>query len=301
LSSLTATASLRIARAAGFASVRALSALSVLAALEPGASAQDLRRKQEIIFEEIPAHTVGDAPFDIVAKTNSGLPLALQVVAGPGVLDGKKLKLTGTPGLVVIRASQAGNAAFLPARDAERAFTVHPRPSAPVIRTQPGEVNLAAGDAVVLAVEASGEPEPELQWRKDGIPIAGAHGRRLSIGPAAFPDSGTYDVIASNPSGEARSAPARVTVGKRRQTISFQGATTAVAGQPILLSASASSGLPVQFEIVSGAAVLTGETLTSQGGAVVVQATQPGDSTFDAASPVTQTYIFSAGPIQRVP
>jgi len=298
MSNLKAFVSDRIPRPAG---VAAIAVLAALAAFAPGASAQDARRKQEILFDEIPAHTVGDAPFEIAARANSGLPVALEVVSGPAALDGKKLNLTGAPGLVIIRASQEGNAEFMPARDAERAFTVRPVPSAPAIRSQPTGMSVAVGGAVVLAVEASGEPEPALQWRRDGVPITGANSSRLSIVAATLFDSGTYDVIASNSSGEVRSAPARVAVGKRQQAISFQGATTAVAGQPVPLSASASSGLPVRFEIVSGIAILNGETLTSQGGTVVVQATQPGDSTFEAASPVTQTFVFSAAASQRVP
>ncbi len=231
-----------------------------------------MRRKQEIVFAEIAAHTVGDAPFDIVAKATSGLAVTLEVVSGPAVLDGKSLKLTGEPGLVIVRASQQGNALFQPALDAERAFTVHARPSAPVI-TLPahGVERGAGGEPVLLAVEATGEPEPAFQWRKDGSAITGANGRRLSIAMAALADAGGYDVVASNASGEVRSSVARVTVGKRHQAISFQPATAALAGQPVPLVASASSGLPVQFDVVSGAAFLSGNTLTSQGGLVVVQ------------------------------
>ncbi len=289
----------RLARSAAFPVLAALAALGVLA---PASSAQDVRRKQEIVFAEIAAHTVGDAPFDIVAKATSGLAVTLEVVSGPAVLDGKSLKLTGEPGLVIVRASQQGNALFQPALDAERAFTVHARPSAPVIRSQPTGSNVGLGEPVLLAVEATGEPEPSFQWRKDGSAITGANGRRLSIAMAALADAGAYDVVVSNASGEVRSSVARVAVGKRHQAISFQPATAALAGQPVPLVASASSGLPVQFEVVSGAAFLSGNTLTSQGGLVVVRASQPGDSTFDAAEPVTQTFIFNPAPSnQHVP
>jgi hypothetical protein len=277
----------------------ALAAFAALAALAPAAAAQDAARKQEIIFEEIPAHAVGDAPFDIAAKATSGLALTLEVVSGPAVIDGRKLRLTGAPGLVVIRASQAGNAAFQPARDAERAFTVRPLPSAPAILSGPSGRDAEIGEAVALSVEAAGEPAPTFQWRRNGVPITGATGRDFVIASAALSDSGAYDVVASNPSGDATSAPAHVAVVKRRQSISFQGATSAAAGQPLAISATASSGLPVRFEVVSGAAVLSGEMLTSQGGAVVVQASQPGDSVYEPAMPVTQTFIFSSSPNQH--
>jgi hypothetical protein len=284
------------------ARIAALAALAALAAFAADAAAQDGRRKQEIIFDEIPARTVDDGPFDIVARATSGLPLSFEVVAGPAVLDGKKLKLTGAPGLVIIRASQEGDAAYLPARDAERAFTVLPRPFAPAILSGPVGGDVAIGDTVVLSVEASGEPPPGFQWRRNGVPITGATGRTFTIASAALSDSGAYDVVASNAMGSAASAPARVAVGKRRQSITFQAATaTLAAGQQVALSASASSGLPVRFEVVSGAAVVNGGMLTSQGGAVVVQANQAGDSVYEPAMPVSQTFVFGTNVGQRTP
>jgi hypothetical protein len=278
----------------------ALPLLAALALLAPGAAAEDGPRKQEIVFDEIPAHTVGDAPFDVVAKATSGLAPSLEVVSGPAVLDGGKVRLTGAPGLVVLRASQEGSAAFLPARVAERAFTVLPRPSAPEILSGPVSGEAAIGDAVTLAVQASGEPPPAFQWRRNGVPITGATARTLTIAPAALSDSGSYDVVATNASGSAASAPARVAVAKRRQSISFQSvSSTAGAGQQVALNANASSGLPVRFDVVSGAGTLNGQTLTSQGGTVVVQASQSGDAVYGAAMPVTQTFTFTAPLGQR--
>jgi Immunoglobulin I-set domain len=280
----------------------ALPFLAALAVLAPGAAAQDGPKKQEIVFQEIPAHTVGDAPFDIVARATSGLPPTLEVVSGPAVLDGKKLSLTGAPGLVIVRASQEGNDAFLPAHAAERAFTVRPRPSAPEILAGPVAAEVEIGDAATLAAQASGEPAPALQWRRNGVPITGATGRTLTIPTAALSDAGSYDVVATNASGSATSAPARVAVVKRSQSISFQSASSSVApGQQVSLNASASSGLPVRFEVVSGAGILSGPALTSQGGTVVVRASQPGDGVYAAAMPVTQTFTFTASLGQRPP
>jgi hypothetical protein len=276
----------------------ALRRLALAAALAAAlARADDGRKKQEIVFDEVPAHVVGDGAFTLSAKSTSGLPLAFEVVSGPAVLDGKKLRLTGSPGLVIVRASQGGNPAFLPAASAERVIVVRPLPSPPVLHTQPMGVTVGVGEPILLSVEASGEPDPTLQWRKDGIALSGATDRRFAIAASSFGDAGTYDVVATNPSGSARSEPARVTVGKRRQVITFLPPTNPVAGQPVTLSATASSGLPVQFDIVSGVALLSGQTLNSpSGGTVVVQASQRGDTNYEAASPVAQTFIFTLSP-----
>jgi len=281
----------------GFLSL--LAALAALAALAPHARADDSRKKQEILFTEMAPRTVDDPPFFLVAKATSKLPVAFEIIAGPAVLDGRKITLTGVPGLVIIRASQEGNAAFEPAVDAERVLVVRPRPVAPRITSQPEAASVAIGEPVTLAVRVSGEPEPALQWRKDGNAVVGAEARALSIPAASLSDAGTYDVVASNSAGEATSMRVRVSVAKRRQTITFQAPGITVAGQPVSLNAFASSGLPVQFDIVSGVATLSAGVLTSQMGTVTVEATQPGNSSFEPATPVLQTLTFAANAIQH--
>ena len=75
------------------------------------------------------------------------------------------------------------------------------------------------------------------------------------------------------------------------QTISFSLASPVTFGvAPIALSATATSGLPVAFSMVSGPASVSGSTLTINGaGTVVVAANQAGNSTYSAAPQVTQT------------
>ena len=278
------------------AALSILAALAAFCLLAPRASADDSRRKQQIQFAELPMRTVDDAPFGLAAKATSGLLVTFEVVSGPAVLDGKTLRLTGEPGLVIVRAAQAGNAMFQPALDAERAFTVSRRASAPAMVLQPMDARAAIGGIIALSAMASGEPAPAYQWRKGGVPISGATESKLTIASASPGDSGAYDVVAANSLGSATSELARVSVGRRLQAITFHGPVNATSGQPIMLSASASSGLPVQFELVSGTATLSGTMMTAQGGTVVVQASQRGDATFDAAQPVTQTYVVGPGP-----
>jgi hypothetical protein len=273
--------------------------LLALAAALPSASraddtaAQDSRRRQEIIFNEIPEHSATDAPFDVSAKSTSGLPVAWEVVSGPAVQDGVKLKLTGSPGLVIVRATQAGNALFQPAKATERAFNVRPRPSAPEFTEQPAALNATIGGAILISVEVSGEPKPSLQWRKDGNPINGATDRTLSIPQSGPADAGSYDVVARNDSGTAVSQRVGVGLEKRTQFVSFQAPGGQLqAGQSVTLNASASSGLPVQFEVASGMGFITGSTLTAQPGSVTVRASQPGNSEYEAATPVSQTLVF---------
>jgi len=61
-------------------------------------------------------------PFPI-PTSSSGLTVKLSVVSGPATLTGNVLQLTGT-GTVVLAASQAGNADYLPATTETTSFKV---------------------------------------------------------------------------------------------------------------------------------------------------------------------------------
>ncbi len=62
---------------------------------------------------------------------------------------------------------------------------------------------------------------------------------------------------------------------------------------PFTLEATATSGLPVEFEVLSGPATINGNllTLTGEEGMVVVEATQPGNGTYNPADPVQNSFL----------
>ncbi|RDV11985.1 T9SS C-terminal target domain-containing protein [Pontibacter diazotrophicus] len=93
------------------------------------------------------------------------------------------------------------------------------------------------------------------------------------------------------------------TVSKESQTITFPSIPAKTYGDPdFTVSATASSGLPVAFSIVSGPAKITGSTITLTGsGTVVVEATQSGNTTYNAATPVRQSISVSAAPSEPTP
>jgi hypothetical protein len=105
-------------------------------------------------------------------------------------------------------------------------------------------------------------------------------------------------------SGDASGTAATVTVtlnrpltvlanftGKLAQTISFPPPADQSAGTSFALAATATSGLPVAFTVVSGPATWSTGLLTITGaGAVTVAATQSGDATYLAAPPVIRTF-----------
>ncbi len=68
----------------------------------------------------------------------------------------------------------------------------------------------------------------------------------------------------------------------------------------VTLSATATSGLPVSYVVMEGAAAVSGSILTLTGlGQVIIQATQAGDATYAPAAPLTQSF-FVADELQHI-
>lgn len=107
-------------------------------------------------------------------------------------------------------------------------------------------------------------------------------------------------VVAANQLGDANySAAAQVTqsmiVNPASQTVSFSTSTIPFAAgvsygvAPLTLAATATSGLNVTFNLISGPATLSGNTLTITGaGTVVIAANQAGNSNYSSAAEVDE-------------
>ena len=132
-----------------------------------------------------------------------------------------------------------------------------------------------------------------------GLPVAVTYD-----GSATLPvNAGSYAVSAviTAPNYEG-AANGTLVIDKAPQTITFGTlADIPLDGGIHHLTASSDGGLPVSFEVVSGLAVLAGQTLTpNASGVVVVRASQAGDGNHHAATPVdrsfavTRTYTDSA-------
>jgi|GEM_PF-1596543 len=82
------------------------------------------------------------------------------------------------------------------------------------------------------------------------------------------------------------SATSQLIVNKANQTINFGLISDKVfTNLPFTLTATASSGLPMSFQVLSGPAILSGNTVTLTGaGTVHIRASQAGDSNFNPAS-----------------
>ncbi len=115
-----------------------------------------------------------------------------------------------------------------------------------------------------------------------------------ALQPGANSITATFAGSQSYPSSTSSVVTVTVTSTTTNQTITFAALPNVTYGvNPIALTATASSGLPVTYK-VTGPATLSGSTLSIIGaGSVMVTASQAGNSSFTAATPVTRTFTVA--------
>lgn len=249
----------------------------------------DRRKTQMIDFPPLPDVQAGADPIPLIATTTSGLPISYSVRFGPAVIETNLLRITGG-GLVSVAANQAGDETWWAADEVVRNFTVTKLPQQ--ITFDPFDVET---ESVVLNASASSGL---------GIVFAVLSGNAELTGGNVLTNigAGPITVEASQPGNDryaaAESVKRTFTLNRFSQVIdllasperaiSSAGLTAFsvadASSRRIELAARASSGLPVTLSVISGPGVLQRNLLTVTGpGAVVVQASQSGDSIFAPA------------------
>jgi len=84
--------------------------------------------------------------------------------------------------------------------------------AAPVITAQPNDLSLSSGYFGQMYVVANGVPNPNYQWRKDGIDIISGIYSSLVFTNVKEQDAGLYDVVVSNNVGSVTSSGANLTI-----------------------------------------------------------------------------------------
>lgn len=177
----------------------------------------------------------------------------------------------------------------------------------------------AGGTANPLSMLMDGNKAVQAVFVLKSFPVSTSAASGGSVSPGGSFPYGTTINISANPdplhyftgwSGDASGGAPTVTVvvdrakfvqalfaPKAAQSITFSGPGGQAVGTTLPLTATASSGLPVDFVLLSGPATLSGGSLTITGpGAVSVQAIQLGNATTLPASPVSVTFN-AAGPV----
>ena len=243
---------------------------------------------QSITFGALPNVAYGVAPITLAASASSGLPVSYGVT-GPATLNGSALTITGV-GTVSVTASQAGNGSFAPAANVVESFTVAPA----VLTVTATNASITYGQPIPsFSYTATGFVNGDTSSVLSGTPLETT--TATSSSPAgSYPITITQGSLAAANYSLAFVAGTLTISGGATQTITFGALPNVTYGvAPITLTATASSGLPVSYA-VTGPATLNGSVLTVTGvGTVNVTASQAGNGSYGAATPVTRSFTVA--------
>lgn len=255
------------------------------------------KAEQTISFANPGAQNFGTAPA-LAASSSSGLVVSLSS-STPVVCSvvGGHLAFTSI-GSCSISASQAGDAAYLPATAVVQTFAVHAvAPAAPTIGAatagdKQATVTFTApvvngGDAVTGYTVTSSPGGLSATGTNSPIQVTG-----LANGTAY-----TFTVAATNSAGTgAASAASNSVTPKAEQSISFANPGAQNFGTTPALTASSTSGLAVSFSSNTPAvcSVVGGSLAFVSTGSCAINANQAGDAAYLPATAVVQAFAVNA-------
>jgi len=127
---------------------------------------------------------------------------------------------------------------------------------APVITAQPQSQSVNSGTSVTFNITATGTPAPSYQWYFNGVPITGATGISYTVANVQPFNSGSYNVLATNPGGSYASNGGILTVTSPN--------APKITSQPTSLTSA--QGATVTFSVSATGVVNTGGTSANASG-----------------------------------
>lgn len=239
------------------------------------------------VFANPGTKTYGGSTFGVTATATLGLPVTITVQSGPATISSGVVTLTGA-GTVVLVASQAGNTFYLAAPPVTQTFTV----SQAVLTVTPAPVSITYGAAIptTFATNITGFVNNDTFAVVTG---SAAVTTTATVGSVV----GSYPITATLGTLLAANytfvfVPGSLTISQATQLLTLNLVGNHTYGDvPFVVTATADSGLPVTLTIKSGSATISNGTLTLTGiGAVVVQASQAGNTNYAVAMPVTTSF-----------
>jgi alpha-tubulin suppressor-like RCC1 family protein len=239
------------------------------------------------------AHAIGATRYELWRNTQDASGTAVKLAGDLSVnFHEDRTAVAGPVYFYFVKAQNpAGVSAFSASDGGFRSAPV----GAPAITTHPQSQTVAAGSSVTFTVVATGGAPLAYQWRRNNTALANATTASVTINAVSASDTGDYDVVVSNSGGTITSSVAKLTVSKLSQSVNFTApANTTYSATPVALTASATSGLPVTFAVVSGPATVDGGNASLNGaGTVTIRASQAGDAIYEAAAAVDRTFTVA--------
>ncbi len=253
---------------------------------------------QLITFNFPGTQTVGTA-LTLSATASSGLAVSFASQTTSVCTVSGTTATFATAGTCIIQALQAGNGSWAAATPVSQSFTVNPEPQT-ITFNAPGAQTAGA----LLTLSASASSGLAVSFASQTTGVCTVSGSPATVFITTFITAGTCTIQASQAGNSIWAAAAPVsrsfTVLPEPQTITFNAPVTQTVGTPLTLSATATSGLTVTFAsqttgvcTVSGAMSTFVATFLTPG-ACTIQASQAGNSTWAAATPVLRSFTVNA-------
>ncbi len=249
------------------------------------------KANQAITFNALPTKTISDPDFTLGATSSSGLTVSYSS-ADPAIasISGSTVTLHQA-GTVNITASQVGNNNYNAATSVVQSLTINKLVQTISFAALPSKT-LGDADFVLAATATSGL---SVAFSSSDPTIASISGTTVTIHKA-----GVVTITASQSGNSTYDAAANVsqvlTISKISQTIAFGALSTKTFGDAyFLLSATATSGLPVSFSSADASvASISGNVVTIlKAGTVSITASQAGNANYQAATDVIQSLVIN--------
>ena len=260
----------------------------VAAILERSVSLALALPRQKITFGKLSGNTYGAAPFAVGATASSGLPVSFASITTPVCTVSGNIVTIVAAGTCKIRASQAGNATYAAAPNVDQSFTV--AKAAQTITF--GALGDKTFGAPPFAVSATASSALAVTLSSLTTPVCTVSGSMVTI--VAL---GSCTIRAFQPgNANYKAAPSvdrSFNVVLAAQAITFGALDNKTLGTaPFLLSATASSGLPVAFASLTTSVCIVGVTVVKlvSAGTCTIRASQAGNATFGPAANVDQSF-----------
>jgi len=246
------------------------------------------KANQTITFNSLVNKIVGDAPFNLTGNATSGLPVSYTSSNTPvATVIGNTVTIVGA-GITTITASQGGNANFNSASLVFQNLTINKINQTITFATLS---NRAVGDSPfnLTASASSGLPVSYTSSNPEVATVSGSLVTIVGTGITTFMASQNGD--ASYNFATIVFQNLTVNPAKQNQTITFNAIALKTFGDlPFNLNGTTSSGLSITYTSSDPAiASVAGITVTIlKLGTVNITASQPGNSTTNAAAEVVQ-------------
>ncbi|MDX6512271.1 MAG: hypothetical protein QOE36_1775 [Gaiellaceae bacterium] len=249
-----------------------------------------IKQNQTITFAAVGAKTFGDPDFDVIATASSGLPVNF-AASGDCTVAGTTVHITGA-GNCTVTASQGGNIDYNAAPDVPRAFAIAKASQtvtfAAISPKTYGDADFDPGATATSGLDVSYAAAGSCTIVGAAVHITGAGSCTVT---ASQSGNGNFD--------PAPNAEQTFAIAKADQTINFGTASDikTFGDADFDVTATASSGLAVALEVVSGPCTLSASTSPAAvhiggAGTCVVRASQGGNDDYNAAPEESRSFAI---------